>query len=103
MAAWRQLLRSIWTHLRLHEDYGDNAAAHAGQHHSHLAEAALLREDLSGGTALAPVDVMPDAPCKTGVAARGAAVVSSACLAGQACIRPATYTVLVFKSKKMVS
>ena len=47
-AAWRQLFRSIWTHLRLHQDYGDNAAAHAGQDHSALAEAALLREDLSG-------------------------------------------------------
>ena len=51
-AAWRQLLRSIWTHLRLQQDYGDNAALHAGQHHAGLAEASLLREDLSGGSPL---------------------------------------------------
>lgn len=63
-AAWRQLLRSIWTHLRLHQDYGDNAAAHAGQHHADLAEAGLLREDLSGGPPLqlsTLYDVLPDA------------------------------------------
>lgn len=47
-AAWRQLLRSIWTRLRLHQDYGDNAAAHAGQSHAHHAVAEGLREDLSG-------------------------------------------------------
>ena len=47
-AAWRQLLRSIWTRLRLHQDYGDSAAAHAGQSHAHHAVADGLREDLSG-------------------------------------------------------
>lgn len=47
-AGWRQLLRSIWTRLRLHQDYGDNAAAHAGQDHAHQAVAGVFREDLSG-------------------------------------------------------
>lgn len=49
-AAWRQLLRSIWTRLRLHRDYGDNAAAHAGQHHAEHALLGVSREDLSGNT-----------------------------------------------------
>jgi len=49
-AAWRQLLRSIWTRLRLHQDYGDNAAAHAGQHHADHALLGVSREDLSGKT-----------------------------------------------------
>jgi len=49
-AAWRQLLRSIWTRLRLHQDYGDNAAAHAGQQHADHALLGVSREDLSGKT-----------------------------------------------------
>lgn len=46
--AWRQLLRSIWTKLRLHQDYGDDAAAAAGQKHGSYGLAAAEREDLSG-------------------------------------------------------
>lgn len=45
----------MWTRLRLHQDYGNNAAAHAGQDHTDLAEAALLREDLSGDPAVLAV------------------------------------------------
>ena len=46
--AWRQLLRSIWTKLRLHQDYGDDAAAAAGQTHGSYGLAVAEREDLSG-------------------------------------------------------
>ena len=46
-AAWRQLLRSIWTRLRLNQDYGDNAAARAGQDHAHI-QVTAPREELSG-------------------------------------------------------
>lgn len=49
-AAWRQLLRSIWTRLRLNQDYGDNAAAHAGQDHAHE-QVIAPREEISGGSA----------------------------------------------------
>ena len=46
-AAWRQLLRSIWTRLRLNQDYGDNAAAHAGQDHAHE-QVIVPRQEISG-------------------------------------------------------
>ena len=46
--AWRQLLRSIWTKLRLHQDYGDDTAAAAGQKHGSYGLAVDDREDLSG-------------------------------------------------------
>ncbi|KAA6419983.1 MAG: DNA repair complementing XP-C cells-like [Trebouxia sp. A1-2] len=59
-AAWRQLLRSIWTRLRLHRDYGDNAAAHAGQHHAEHALLGVSREDLSGAAEV--VDLVEDQP-----------------------------------------
>ncbi|KAL0052801.1 hypothetical protein WJX82_007986 [Trebouxia sp. C0006] len=59
-AAWRQLLRSIWTRLRLHQDYGDNAAAHAGQHHADHALLGVSREDLSGASEV--VDLVEDQP-----------------------------------------
>lgn len=45
--AWRQLLRSIWTKLRLHQDYGDDSAAAAGQKHSNYGVLVIDR-DLSG-------------------------------------------------------
>ena len=54
----------MWTRLRLHQDYGDNAAAHAGQDHTDLAEAAFLREDLSGD--LAPLVMRLVLSCITG-------------------------------------
>ncbi|KAL0038560.1 hypothetical protein WJX77_010735 [Trebouxia sp. C0004] len=59
-AAWRQLLRSIWTRLRLHQDYGDNAAAHEGQHRADHALLGVSREDLSG--AVEVVDLVEDQP-----------------------------------------